>query len=142
MINKIVVTSSSYGSKYFLIKLLYYNYLSKSNKVVSKISKLSSLYYTIYTILYYLFIYISYYLTITNYIYYNINTLSVGSNLLFFVLLLTTLLFFCSKTVLHRCFVPVVPVALVLYRFCTKIEKNLTIFCNFFLLCINDLEEI
>ena len=114
MINKIVVTSSSYGSKYFLIKLLYYNYLSKSNKVVSKISKLSSLYYTIYTILYYLFIYISYYLTITNYILLCFNELSVGSNEICCCSELTTLLFFCSKTVLHRCFftgcAPVAPV--------------------------------
>ena len=57
MINKMIVTSSSYGSKYFLIKLLYYNYLSKSNKVVSKISKLSSyiLYYiTIYLLIKYI----------------------------------------------------------------------------------------
>ena len=125
LINKIVVTSSSYGSKYFLIKLLYYNYLSKSNKVVSKISKLSSLYYTIYTILYYLFIYISYYLTITNYIYYNINTLSVGSNLLFFVLLLTTLLFFCSKTVQHSYFFTgFAPVVHRLCTGCTGCEKK------------------
>ena len=54
LINKIVVRGSSYGSKYFLSKLLYYNYLSKSNKVVSRFSSLSSLYTILY---YYLFTY-------------------------------------------------------------------------------------
>ena len=63
MINKIVVTSSSYGSKYFLSKLLYYNDLSKSNKVVSRFTTLFSL-YTIYTIYLLIYIYIltTYYL--------------------------------------------------------------------------------
>ena len=64
LINKIVVTSSSYGSKYFLSKLLYYNYLSKSNKVVSRFTTLFFfiLYYTI-LLLFYIYILLPYYLS-------------------------------------------------------------------------------
>ena len=63
MINKIVVRGSSYGSKYFLSKLLYYNYLSKSNKVVSRFVNIFFLiYYIYYTILLiYIYILLPYY---------------------------------------------------------------------------------
>ena len=63
MINKIVVRGSKWGSRLFLLKLLYYNNLAISNKVVSKISKLSSyILYTIYYLLFYIYNLTTYYL--------------------------------------------------------------------------------
>lgn len=79
---------------YFLSKSLYYNYLAINSKVVSKIVYLFFLYiyYIIYYI-YYLLLY-SYYLTIYYYIPLYINTLRVGSNLIFCQNHPTTLLYY------------------------------------------------
>ena len=109
--------------------------------VVSRIWNFLSLYY--YTILL-LFIY-TYILTTLLYCYKSI--LYKGSKLLFLVLYLTTLLFFCLNTPVQHNFVPdlyriCTGFAPVLHRICSKIEKNMAIFCNFFSLCINKLEEI
>ena len=142
LINKIVVTSSSYGSRLFLLKLLCFRELRQSNKVVSRFTTLFSLYYTILLFIYLLNI--SYYLTITNYILLCFNTLSVGSSIFFLLVHPTTLLFFCSKTVLHRWFFTgFAPVVHRLYwfftgctglhRFLVKNRKKSDNFLQFFL---------
>ena len=86
---------------YFLSKSLYYNYLAINSKVVSKIVYLFFLYiyYIIYYI-YYLLLY-SYYLTIYYYIPLYINTLRVGSNLIFCQNHPTTLLYYWYWKILY-----------------------------------------
>ena len=75
-------------------KLLCFRELGVGSKVVSNFSTLSLLYIILYILFIIYLLNISYYLTITYYIPLYINTLSVGSNVFFYVYYPITLLLF------------------------------------------------